>query len=162
MSRKAKGQHRLRRGRFSEPGRVYLLTAVTAGRQPLFFDLPAARAVIACLRHPHDRGQVDSLAFVVMPDHAHWLVRLEGGEPLSRIMGNVKKFSARKVNNLLGEGDGTVWQPGFHDRAIRREEDLEAVARYVVANPLRAGLVDRIADYPHWDAAWLDGTGPVF
>lgn len=48
-----------------------------------------------------------------------------------------------------------VWQRGFHDRALRQEEDLIATARYVVANPLRAGLVDRIGDYPWWDAVWL-------
>ncbi|MFB6261863.1 MAG: transposase, partial [Thiohalorhabdaceae bacterium] len=71
-----KGYHRLRRGRFSEPGRVYLLTTVTAGRRPLFRSLPLARAVVACLRHPHDRGEAVSHAFVVMPDHLHWLVQL--------------------------------------------------------------------------------------
>jgi len=48
-----------------------------------------------------------------------------------------------------------VWQPGFHDHALRKEEDVRAVARYVVANPLRAGLVQRIGDYPHWNAIWL-------
>ncbi|MFV3290267.1 transposase, partial [Pseudomonas sp. NY11955] len=29
------------------------------------------------------------------------------------------------------------------------------VARYIVANPIRAGLVSRVGDYPHWDAVWL-------
>ncbi|MGH8412134.1 MAG: REP-associated tyrosine transposase, partial [Pseudomonas sp.] len=38
---------------------------------------------------------------------------------------------------------------------IRRDEDLPAVARYIVANPLRAGLVEKIGDYPLWDAVWL-------
>ena len=35
---------------------------------------------------------------------------------------------------------------------------LRDVARYIVANPLRAGLVERVGDYPYWDAVWL--TGP--
>jgi putative transposase len=48
-----------------------------------------------------------------------------------------------------------VWQRGFYDRAIRKEEDLLAVARYIVANPLRAGLVSQLSDYPFWDAVWL-------
>ncbi len=43
----------------------------------------------------------------------------------------------------------------FHDRAMRKEEDLKAAARYIVANPLRAGLVERCGDYPLWDAVWL-------
>jgi hypothetical protein len=38
---------------------------------------------------------------------------------------------------------------------LRRDEDLRAVARYVILNPVRAGLVQRVGDYPHWDAVWL-------
>ena len=44
---------------------------------------------------------------------------------------------------------------GLHDHAVRSDEDFRALARYVVANPLRAGLVSQIGDYPLWDAAWL-------
>ena|SRR5690242_2443060 len=44
---------------------------------------------------------------------------------------------------------------GYHDRALRREEDVVATARYVVMNPVRAGLVSRIGDYPHWNAIWV-------
>jgi len=36
-----------------------------------------------------------------------------------------------------------------------KSEDLMKVARYIVANPLRAGLAGHLADYPHWDAIWL-------
>jgi putative transposase len=38
---------------------------------------------------------------------------------------------------------------------VRKEDDLVGLARYLVANPLRAGLVQRIGEYPHWDAVWL-------
>ena len=48
-----------------------------------------------------------------------------------------------------------LWQTGFHDHALRREEDLAATARYLIANPLRAGLVQRVGDYPFWDAVWV-------
>jgi hypothetical protein len=48
-----------------------------------------------------------------------------------------------------------VWQPGYFDRALRAEEDVREVARYIVANPLRAGLCRQIGDYPLWDALWL-------
>ncbi|ELQ10491.1 hypothetical protein A986_22350 [Pseudomonas fluorescens BRIP34879] len=41
------------------------------------------------------------------------------------------------------------------DQAQRQQDDLVKTARHVVANPLRAGLVDRIGDYPLWDAVWL-------
>ena len=48
-----------------------------------------------------------------------------------------------------------VWQKGYFDRALRYEEDLKAAARYIIANPLRAGLVAQVGDYPLWDAIWL-------
>ncbi|MEG2798132.1 MAG: transposase, partial [Pseudomonas sp.] len=50
---------------------------------------------------------------------------------------------------------GTIWQKGYFDRALRREEDLKVMARYIIANPLRAGLVEHIGQYPLWDAIWL-------
>ncbi|UZE26759.1 transposase [Pseudomonas asplenii] len=60
----------------------------------------------------------------------------------------------REVNASRGQS-GQVWQRGFHDRLIRRDEDLPGVARYVIANPVRAGLVKRVHDYPLWDAIWV-------
>src|SRR6185312_13507319 len=51
-----------------------------------------------------------------------------------------------------------IWQPNYFDHAARSDEDLRTMARYIVANPLRAGLVERIGDYPLWDEIWLDET----
>jgi len=91
-------------------------------------------------------GSVESLAWVIMPDHLHWLVQLETVS-LNQLMQRLKSRSAITVNRLR-ESHGPIWQQGYHDRAVRRDEDLRVVARYVVANPLRAGLVKRIGDYP--------------
>uniref|UniRef100_UPI0019818A60 REP-associated tyrosine transposase n=1 Tax=Pseudomonas viridiflava TaxID=33069 RepID=UPI0019818A60 len=90
---------------------------------------------------------------VVMPDHFHWLIDLKRGS-LSDLMQRTKSLSARAVN-LAADRTGSLWQQGFHDRALRREEDLVKIARYVVANPLRAGLVQKFGDYPLWDAIWV-------
>jgi len=88
-----------------------------------------------------------------MPDHVHWLVELQT-VPLASLMRRVKGRSARAINRYLGQ-QGAFWQAGYHDHAVRQEEDLLAMARYVVANPLRAGLVRRMGDYPLWDALWI-------
>jgi REP element-mobilizing transposase RayT len=144
---------RLRAGRYSEVQRLYLLTATTHERQPVFTDFSCARVLIAELRRAQDEELVDSLAWVVMPDHFHWLLILQKG-PLELLMQRVKGRAARRVNQLLGRS-GDLWQSGFHDHALRHEEDMQAIARYIVANPLRAGLVERIGDYPFWDAVWL-------
>ena len=69
-------------------------------------------------------------------------------------MRRLKGRSARGINTQLGR-TGTVWQTGFHDHALRNNENMQDIARYVIANPLRAGLVRQIGDYALWDAAWL-------
>ncbi|BCJ05027.1 transposase [Pseudomonas sp. RtIB026] len=147
------GNHRLRRGRFSEAGRPYLLTTTTRNRTPLFTDLRFARAVIQQLRLSEQEGTCQSLAWVLMPDHLHWLVELRQGS-LSSLM---RAFKSRSSCALfrVGVDRQRVWQPGFHDRALRRDDNVKAAARYIIANPIRAGLVQRAGEYSHWDCVWL-------
>ncbi|MDO7899579.1 REP-associated tyrosine transposase [Pseudomonas citrulli] len=145
--------HRLRLGRYSEQGRAYLVTAVIHRRRPIFADWTVGRLLVAEFKHAHDSNQVNSLAWVVMPDHFHWLLQLNDA-PLGRVIGAAKARCAQNINRKTG-AFGPLWQSGFHDRAIRDNEDLLPFARYIIANPLRAGLVERIGDYPLWDATWL-------
>ena len=144
----------LRKGRFSEPGREYFFTAVVHGRRPVFLDFHAARCVVRTLRSLEGERDAEWLAWVVMPDHFHALLRL-GHVPLCVVMAPLKGWSARRVNRLRGSA-GRLWQPGYSG-ALRRDEDRRAVARYLVANPLRAGLVRHIGEYPHWNSIWLQG-----
>ena len=139
---------RLRTGRQSQSGQVYLVTLVTKQRKTIFSDFFAARFVVKTLLEEQRLGRAFTWSYVVMPDHLHWLMQLGETVDLSRCIQGIKSMVSRK----LGE---TVWQPGFHDRAMRAEDDLPNLARYIVANPLRAGLVTKIGDYPHWDARWL-------
>ena len=149
------GNRALRRGRVSLAGGAYVVTTVTQARRPLFADWSRGRLLVAEMRRLHEAGWVNSLAFVVMPDHLHWLFVLGGERCMEEVIRRLKGRSARALNAAAGR-TGRVWQPGFHDHGVRREEDLRVLARYVVANPLRAGLVERLADYPLWDAVWLD------
>lgn len=146
--------HTLRTGRFSETGRIYLITTATDQRAALFSDFRIARRVIQELRNTDALGRCRTLAYVLMPDHLHWLIEL-GDSDLSALVRRFKATAAAAVNRELATPGIPRWQDGFHDHAIRRDEDLVALARYVVANPLRAGIVSRVGDYPHWDAVWL-------
>lgn len=144
----------LRRGRASLSGHAYFVTTSTYSRLPLFSDMNLARLVIWQMRELHDAGYLHSFCWVLMPDHLHWLFQLKEKGPLGDVVGRFKSNSARAINRYRGES-GAVWQRAYYDRAIRREESLIDVSRYIVANPLRAGLVSRVGDYPHWDAEWL-------
>ncbi|SFW55284.1 REP-associated tyrosine transposase [Luteibacter sp. UNCMF366Tsu5.1] len=145
--------HRLRAGRVSEPGRVYFVTAVTWNRTPLFRNVHHARVASRICHRSSTWPHATCLAWVLMPDHWHGLIKL-GDEDLHRVVGRYKAAVSRVIKRA-SERESPVWQRTFHDRALRREDDIKAAARYLIANPLRAGLVERIGDYPYWNAVWL-------
>ncbi len=89
-----------------------------------------------------------------MPDHCHLLVQVGVADSLSSLIGRLKAHTARACNQLVG-AHGPVWQRGFHDRALRREAEIPAAARYIVRNPVRAGLVSSVGQYSCWNAVWL-------
>ncbi len=152
MNNSSAHAHNLRIGRLSESGRIYLITCVTEKRNTVFSEWNCGRLLVKVLVKENQRAE--TLAYVVMPDHLHWLVQLKEGAKLGQVMRTVKCVSSWRINRELNRG-GRLWQSGYHDRALRKEEDVVSMARYVVANPLRAGLVERIGDYPLWDAVWL-------
>lgn len=147
-------QSRLRLGRVSLPDQPYHIITATHERRPLLADLAAARVVILAMRHMHDAGWLHSHAWVLMPDHLHWLFTLGERANLSVTLNRFKSGSAHAVRGLRPE-IAHVWQTGFFDHGVRSDEDLRGIARYIVANPLRAGLCGNVGDYPWWDAEWL-------
>jgi REP element-mobilizing transposase RayT len=138
----------LRKGRFSQPGRIYCLTMVCLNRCPVLKDFQTARLVVRVMMGHEERGFAHTLYFVVMPDHLHWLMRLGDRKDLGAVVQSLKSMVSRGIGK-------SVFQRGYYDHGVRREEDIKGVARYIVANPLRKGLVENINDYPHWDAVWL-------
>ena len=148
------GHHALRKGRASIANSAYLITTTTLERQKLFADFAVGYATARCFEDTDYLGDAKMLAWVLMPDHAHWLLQLGERDELSRVVNRLKSASARYANRALGK-TGAVWARAFHDHGLRSDEDLQGVARYVVANPLRAGLVATIGDYPFWNAVWL-------
>ncbi|HMY00827.1 MAG TPA: transposase [Agitococcus sp.] len=144
----------LRKGRYSQIEGEYFITIVLAQRTPLFTDFNLARCFVKELAHSQKTQQGEWLAWVVMPDHFHGLLRLHQGT-LSTFIKNLKGRSAKLINEYRGIKGQSVWQSNFYDHALRQAEDRLQIARYIVANPLRAGLVSNVAHYPHWDSMYL-------
>ncbi len=140
---------RLQRGRVSEIGAYYVVTTVTRDRQRIFLDDEVAGVV----RREIERAwHVATLAWVLMPDHLHWLFELQSGL-LSAAIQSFKCRSALAVGRGTGR-DGGIWQPGFYDHRIRADHDLRSQALYLLENPVRAGIVQHAAQYPHAWNAW--------
>ena len=105
------------------------------------------------LHNTHEIADAQSLCWVVMPDHFHLLLKVKS-MALGEVVRRLKARSSRMLNTAIGR-NGRCLGPGFHDHALRREENLAAISRYIVANPLRAKLVERVGDYPYWNAVWF-------
>jgi len=150
---KHKGHHNLRHGRFSQAHGIYSITTTSWQRHRVFAQWPYAHAAVQAFTHKDIIKDAQLLCWVLMPDHVHWLVQLGSQRELSVLIGTMKSASARAVRHAGYQKK--VWSKGFYDRAIRKEDDIASIARYIAANPLRAGLVNRIGNYPFWDAVYL-------
>jgi len=87
-----------------------------------------------------------------MPDHAHLLV--EALNPTADLRQLVKRWKQSTGISYARARGRRLWQPGYFERVLRIEEGTEQVARYIVMNPLRAGLSQKVGEYPY---AWAVG-----
>lgn len=144
----------LRVGRYALPGQAYLVTFSTVGRRPLFTDYLAASSVCRCVVDGRLWYRSRLLGWVLMPDSWQGLIHTGCVDDLAIV---VQRLKTRSTHMLRQEvpGLGRVWSTGFHDRALQASEDPMHSARYLVSCPVRAGLVERVGDYPYWNSVWI-------
>ena len=125
----------------------YFLTFCTHSRRRVFEDPDAVHLVRAHFVQAAAREQFGILAYCFMPDHVHLLAEgLHDASDLRRYARDAKQRSGFEHSRLSGH---RLWQDGYYDHVLRDDESSLAVARYILENPIRAGLVDRIDEYPH-------------
>jgi len=98
------------------------------------------------LRH-FDEQRYQLIAWCLMPNHVHVVVRPLGNHTLSGILKSWKGFSGKEANRLLHR-QGAFWQPEYHDHLVRDARDLEHAVRYLMENPVKAWLSD-------WPWVWV-------
>jgi putative transposase len=85
--------------------------------------------------------------FVVMPDHVHLLIEVDGDMTIEKAMQLIKGRFSHRLSHDFGY-KGEVWQRGFAEVQIMNKQDLEAHRTYIAENPVKAGLVDCAEKYP--------------
>ena len=88
-------------------------------------------------------------AYVIMPNHIHCLcIADKTGEniSLSKVFGEYKKYTARRINNLLGVS-GRLWVDENFDHWCRNPDQEARVKKYIANNPVKAGLVVKVEDW---------------
>lgn len=136
---------RLDQALYAEPGAICSVTAATLHRRPVFADPALARSAVTVL---HERASIMAVpvyVYCVMPDHVHLALGPSASCDIITFVGQFKNL-AQRAAWALGVS-GRIWQTGFYDHFLRREEHLEDVVEYVLGNPVRAGLVAAPTDY---------------
>jgi putative transposase len=143
---------RLDRECYGIKGSVFHMIVRSEAARPLFSDTALATDVYNGILTGPVAAESDVCAVCLMPDHLHILQGVIETN-LIDLMQRWKTFTTNRLHRLGISGD--IWQRSFYDHAMRDDEDLEQTANYIVENPVRAGIVAVVSDYPYAWHKWM-------
>ncbi len=123
-----------------------------AGHGECWLRQPEVAKLVADVLRFHAGQRFDLLAWVVMPNHVHAVVRPFAEISLSQILHSWKGFSAKVCNEFL-QRVGEFWQGESYDHLIRDDEDRHRCCHYTIMNPVNARLCAQPEDWP-WSSAY--------
>jgi putative transposase len=133
----------------------YSLTICTHQRRTIFVDRGVVDPVLQQILRTAGEHAFEVFAYCFMPDHLHLLAGgLTDHANLSRF---VKSWKQKTGYDYARQHHARLWQVGFFDHILCSDESVLKHARYILGNPVRAGLVRNVDEYPY--AALLIGDG---
>jgi putative transposase len=144
---------------YQGPGRFFL-TITTQNRRPWFRQPQIVRHCAIALRKACEEKGFTVEAYCFMPDHLHLLVLTDAENDLIRMVHRFKQQTGWWFRNRCAAGGlkasptspterSVLWQKSYYDHVLRQDEDVREVIRYILENPIRAGLVESANDYPY-------------
>jgi len=133
---------------------TYFVTICSHNRNPHFADISFGHVALGHLISLSARHSFLLHAFCLMPDHLHFLS--EGHSPQSNLLRFVTAFKQRTALAYKNRTAGPLWQTKFYDHILRAPDQLESVACYIWANPIRKGLCEDATLYPLSGSQTLD------
>ena len=141
--------HRLDRNLYK--GRlIAAFTCCVSNKQVQFVDEEIFRVFEKKLLESLKKHDCEAHVYLFMPDHLHLLV--EGRTDEADLWKCVVVFKQTTGYWLAQSGNKERWQHDFYDHILRKDEDIEKQVRYILENPVRAGLVN------DWKAYRLKGS----
>lgn len=115
--------------------------------EPHWLKQPALAQLNAGSLHFNAKRYYKLWAFCIMSNHIHLLLTLKPGAPiLWKVMQDMKKYTGREGNKLIGS-EGQFWEKESYDHLVRAGE-FNRILRYILDNPVKAGLVKDWQDWP--------------
>jgi putative transposase len=131
---------------------AYHVRVATWDRVPSFADAGTVRLVSNRLLQHASMQEFNVISYCFMYDHVHALVI--GCSESSDLRAYMKAWKQETAYLFARMTRRRLWQPGYFDRVLRDDESTRSVARYIMENPLRAGLATRVGEYPHAWCVW--------
>jgi putative transposase len=140
-----KNSLRLKHFDYSTP-RAYFITICLHEGKYVFSDKKIAEAVIKCLKENKAKANFKIYIYCLMPDHLHIL--LNPGDSNMSVPRFIQTFKSQTGFWYKKQHGTSLWQRGFYDHIVRKNESLIKIAQYILDNPVRKKLVERIEHYP--------------
>jgi putative transposase len=135
-----------RQWRIEFPGAIYHVLSRGNGHQDIFLGVDDRLLFCELLAELSERFNFEIYAYVLMGNHYHLLVKTIDAN-LSRAMQWFGTAYTRKFN-LNNRKSGHLFQGRFKSIVVENDAYLLRLSCYIHRNPLRAGIVDRLADFP--------------
>jgi putative transposase len=134
---------------YTHANRVCFITICAHMKRSPFVRADLNQLILDVLHEEQEHQNCAVFSYCLMPNHLHFLISpCEDG---ISVLTFTDRFKGKSTNHSWTVGwRGKLWQPRYYDHIVRAEEDLRAIAEYIVNNPVRKGLVKRAEDWP-WD-----------
>jgi len=141
--------------RYYIPDAIVFITGVTRGRMPYLESDTDLEMFWDTLRRVQDIHPFRLLAYVILPDHFHWLMRVEDESgDFSRVLHSVKRNYTLNFKEAHGITTPlSLWQGRFWDHVIRDEDDLNGHFDYIHWNPVKHGYAERPESW--WESTFV-------
>ncbi len=93
------------------------------------------------------KNSVSVIAYCLMPNHYHLLLRQDGDSPAGNVPQSVFN-SYSKAYNLKYSHSGTLFEGRFRAKPVQTTSHLLHLCRYIHGNPVKDGLVADPSDWP--------------
>ena len=134
--------------RIIEANQIYHVLNRGNRRMTIFRKPQDYQAFLDCITEAMGRFRVDLLAWCIMPNHWHLVLRPRGDDQLQRFMSWLTVTHVRRHHERHGGGSGHLYQGRYKHFCVQQDDYFLTLCRYVEANPLRARLVERAERWP--------------
>jgi len=138
----------------------YFITLRCHSGKRHFADNSLISTVLKILRQTAEQRNFYIWAYCFMPDHLHLLI--EGKTENADMRKFISVFKQKAAFWFHRRYNLRLWQPRYYDRVLRTDEATSAVARYILENPVRKGIVSDYLQHPYSGSLELNDISQLF